>query len=281
MVGPHYQDRIERSYEVALNQEGVVDLWRDLTEFLPEYGLQPIDGITCVGTVYFDNKDYDLTHYTILNPDRRMLVRLRTYETYDESSAPISDYWLEVKIRANSQWKKKRFRLSRADLSAFLQGRDATEVALAQNRNGDDPEVILTLYREIQELVLTMGLKPFFLLTYKRMAFQNETERLSLDWDLQYYSVGSDVYGCDSWQYPIDEPVGISDKTILELKYGRGSFPTWIADLEKRYPIQETGFLKFVEGMQFLFQGPLKSHREAEAFLRLIYAYGGESRPLG
>jgi SPX domain protein involved in polyphosphate accumulation len=281
MTGPIYQDRIERNYEVSVSQDGVAALWRELSEFVPKYGLHPINEIAGVGTVYFDNRDYDLTRYTVLNPGRRMLVRLRTYETFGESPKPISDYWVEVKMRMKGQWRKKRFRLNRTDLPGFLEGRDVTQSVLDDTQNGADPEVIRNLYREIQELILTMGLKPFFLLTYKRLAFQNDEERISLDWDNQYYHVGTEVYSYDSWKYPVEEPTGKSNKNILELKYPQGTLPAWVADLEKKFPIQETGFLKFVEGMGFLFRGPLKSHKEAAYFLRLIEAYGGEGRPLG
>ena len=281
MEGPNYQDRIERNFEVDLRQDDVATLWRELGNFFAKYGLYPINEITGVGTVYFDNRDYDLTRYTVLNPARRMLVRLRTYENYGEAPKPISDYWVEVKATGKGQWRKKRFRLNRADLAGFLEGRDVTQSVLEDSENGVDPEVIRNLYREIQELILTMGLKPFFLLTYKRLALQHDLERVSLDWDNQYYSVSTDVFSYDSWKYPVEEPAGKSQKTILELKYPRGTRPAWIADLEKYYPIQETGFLKFVEGMGCLLRGPLKNHREADYFLRLIKAYGGEGRPLG
>ncbi len=278
---PNYQDRIERNYEVAVNPDRVAALWRQLSEFLPKYGLHPINQITGIGTVYFDNRDYDLTRYTILNPARRMLVRLRTYENYGESPRPISNYWIEIKTRLKGHWKKKRFRLSKVDLPGLLEGRDVTQSILDDIANGGDPEVIRNLYQEIQELILTMGLKPFFLLTYKRLAFQSDTERVSLDWEIQYYDVGTNIYSYDSWKYPVEAPAGKSQKTILELKYTRGTVPVWITDLEKNFPIQETGFLKFVEGMGALLRGPLlKTHKEAAHFLRLIEAYGGESGPL-
>jgi SPX domain protein involved in polyphosphate accumulation len=281
MQGLNYQDRIERNYEVGVSQDGIAVLWRELSGFFSKYGLHPINEITSVGTVYFDNKDFDLTRYTVLNPGRRMLVRLRTYETYGESPKPISDYWVEVKTSLNGQWKKKRFRLNRTDLPDFLEGRDVTQNVLSANQIGVESEVIKNLYGEIQELILTMGLKPFFLLTYKRLAFQNDVERISLDWDNQYYHVGTDVYSYDSWKYPVEEPAGRSHKTILELKYPRSTFPAWISDLESTYPIRETGFLKFVEGIGFLFRRSLKNHSEADYFLRLINAYGGEGGPLG
>lgn len=281
MEGPNYQDRIERNYEVDVGHDGVAALWRELTRFLPKYGLRPISEITSVGTVYFDNRDYDLTRYTILNPDRRLLVRLRTYEKYGESPRPISDYWVEVKAKGNHHWTKKRFRLDRSDLPVFLEGGDVTQILLDNNRDTVDPEVTKSLYREIQELVITMGLKPFFMVTYKRLAFQNDVERISVDWGIEYRQVGVEIYAHDSWKYPNEEAAAKSQKTILELKYPSGTRPAWIGDLEKNYQIQETGFLKFVEGMGFLFRGPLKSYKEADYFLRLIEGYKGEGRPLG
>lgn len=284
MKGPNYQERVERNYEVHVSQDGVALLWRELSNFFSQYKLYPINEITNVGTVYFDNKDYDLTRYTVLNPGRRMLVRLRTYETFGESPTPVSEYWIEIKTRLRGQWRKKRVKLSRVELAAFLEGKEIGRSVLQKFAEDVDREILGNVAREIQELILTMGLKPFFLLTYKRLAFQNEDgdERVSLDWANQYYQVGAEVFSYDSWKYPIQEPAGRSDKTILELKYPQGTLPIWITKLEKTYPIRETGFLKFVEGMGYLLRGPLKySHKDAAYFLRLVDAYGGESGWLG
>jgi SPX domain protein involved in polyphosphate accumulation len=280
MNDPNFQDRLERNYEVDVRPDQVGALWRKLSEFFLGYGLRPINEITAVGTVYFDNRDYDLTRYTILNPARRLLVRLRAYENYGESPKPISAYWVEIKTKGKEDWKKKRLRLDRAELGILLEGKTAPQSIFDNSQNVASREVISALYEEIQELIITMGLKPFFMLTYKRVAFQNDVERVSLDWDLQYRDVGCDVYSYDSWKYPIEEPAGKSQKTILELKYPKLFRPAWIADLEENFQICETGFLKFVEGVGFLFRGPLKAHREAAYFLRLIEAYGGEDRPL-
>jgi SPX domain protein involved in polyphosphate accumulation len=281
MSHPNYQERIERNYEVNIRPDEITALWRALGGFFPKYGLHPINKITSVGTVYFDNRDYDLTRYTILNPARRMLVRLRAYEKYGESPRPIAHYWIEIKTKLKDRWTKKRLRLKRTALADFLAGRDATKIVLDNNQDGVEPEISLNLCREIQELIMTMGLNPFFLLTYKRLALQNNLERVSLDWDIHYYHVGTEVYSYDSWKYLVESPAGKSRKTILELKYPRGTHPAWITDLQKYYPIHETGFLKFVEGVGFLFRGPLKNRKEADYFLRLMNAYGGEGRPLG
>jgi SPX domain protein involved in polyphosphate accumulation len=280
MKGPLYQFRIERNYQVSVRPDTIAGLWRDLRDYLPRHGLNPIYAITCVGSVYFDNRDFDLTRYNLLNGGRYLLVRLRTYENYGESPSPISDYWVEVKIREKERWRKKRFRLNRVDLPKFLEGRELGQSLLDYNQDDVDPDVLSNLYRETQETVLTTGIKPMLLVTYKRAAFQNEIERVCLDWDIQYYHVGANVYSYDSWKYPVEEPAGKSARTILEVKYPQGRRPVWIADLEKHYPICQTNFSKYVEGMGSLFQGPLKHHKEANYFVPRIEAYMANSERL-
>lgn len=281
MNEPHYQDRIERNYQVAVCENTIAELWRDLSSYLPRFGLKPIFEITCVASVYFDNQDFDLTRYTILNGGRHILVRFRSYENYGESPQPISYYWIEVKIREKDRWRKKRFRLNIVDLPEFLAGGDGGQKVSAYNRGtGTDPVVIRELYRETQETILTTGIKPILLLTYRRVAFQNETQRVCLDSNIQYYHVGANVYSYDSWKYPVEEPAGKSTKIILEVKHPPGRLPVWIANIEKRYPITRTNFSKYVEGMGFLFQRPLRRYKEANYFLPRIETYMANSERL-
>ncbi|MBI2210508.1 MAG: VTC domain-containing protein [Deltaproteobacteria bacterium] len=281
MKDPIYQDRIEKKFQVGISDDGVAGLWRDLSSFLPRYGLTPIPKITSVSSVYFDNKDYDLLRYILLIERRWILVRLRTYEDYGRSPEPISEYWMEVKTKEADRRKKRRFRLSRETLPGFLEGKDVEEQVLAYNDNGADPHLVRRQFHEARETVLTLGLKPILLVTYKRVAFQNDVERLTLEWDVRYYHVGTDVYFYDSFKYPVEEPAGKADKIILELKYLQGSLPAWFSGLQRRYPIWERDYLKPLEGMGFLFQGPLKHHKEANSFLQMKGAYMGETEPLG
>ncbi|MFQ5887575.1 MAG: VTC domain-containing protein, partial [Candidatus Hydrothermarchaeales archaeon] len=195
---------------------------------------------------------------------------------------PISDYWIEVKIRKEERRRKKRFMVKRDALLDFLGGKDVGEKILSYNQENADPEVIRSLYRETQETILTLGLRPIFLVTYKRVAFQNGSERLSLDWDIQYYRVGTNVYSYDSWKYLVERPAGKAKKTFLEFKYPQGGLPEWIAELQRRYPIWERNYSKFVGGMWFLFQGQLSYDREADSFLQMIETYRGDCKlPLG
>lgn len=279
MNGPIYQDRIERNYQLAVKDSEIAAVWRELSRDLSNVGLQPIHAITCVGSVYFENRDFDLTRYALLNGGHHILVRLRTYENYGESPTAISDYWVEVKIREKDRWRKKRFRIQRSDLAAFLEGRDVAPKVMVDNPDFA-PEVILELYRETQETVLTMGIQPVLLQTYRRVAFQNDIYRVCLDSEIRSYHVNADVLAQDSWKYLAQEPADVSKKTILEFKYPQPAYPAWLSDLEGRYPISRTNFSKYIEGMGFLFDGPLGDHKESAFFQPRIKIYMANSERL-
>lgn len=268
---PPFNDRIEEKYQVDICENEVAGLWRDLNSFLRPYGLVPVQEITSVGSVYFDNKDCDLLRYSLLG--RLMLVRLRVYEAYGRYPEPLSAFWVEVKTAKDGRRQKKRFRLNKSALLDFLEGKDAGESVFSSNRHETNKDLVRDLYRESQETVLTMGVKPMLMVVYKRVAFQSEVERLSIDWDLKYYNVTTAVYDLYSWKDLIEPPTGKVDKVILELKYLQGDVPNWFHILQQRYPIRRREYLKPVEGMGFLFRGPLGSHKEANRLLPMIDAY--------
>lgn len=273
-----FNERIEKKYQVGISQSEVADLWRDLRSFLRPYGLAPAQDITSVGSIYFDNKDCDLLRYSLFG--RLMIVRLRTYEMYGRPPEPITEYWVEVKTAADERRKKRRFPLTKSALLDFLEGRDIGESVFDYVRHSAEPNGIRDLYHQTQETILSLGLKPTLLVIYKRVAFQSEVERLSIDWDVQYYDVSMNGFDYDSWKYLVEKPAGRANKVILEMKYLQGGIPGWFSELRRRYPIWNREYLKPIEGMGFLFQGPLKHHKEANSFLRMIEAYMSNSRPL-
>ncbi|HSE85121.1 MAG TPA: VTC domain-containing protein [Candidatus Binatia bacterium] len=278
MKNQTFNDRIEDKYQVGISESEVAGLWRDLRSFLGPHGLVPVQEITSVGSVYFDNKDCDLLRYSLLG--RLMLVRVRSYEMYGRRPEPINEYWVEVKTAADQRRKKRRFRLNKGALLEFLEGKDAGESVFDYNGYNVKPDLIRDLYRETQETVFTMGLQPLLLVVYKRVAFQSEVERLSIDWDMQYHYVTNDVFDYDSWKYLVAKPAGKSDKVILEMKYLHGGVPAWFHELQQKHPIQRREYLKPIEGMGFLFQGPLRHHKEANYFLPMIKAYIANSERL-
>jgi SPX domain protein involved in polyphosphate accumulation len=275
---PVFSDRIEKKYQIEMDEANVASLWRELASFLAPYGLAPVQEIVSVGSVYFDNKDYDLLHYSLLG--RLMLFRIRAYELFGRPFEPIKEYWIEVKTAQGERRRKRRFRLTKSALVGFLDGKEPQLSVFDCNNDGVNQDDLRKLYAETQESILTMGLKPFILVNYKRIAFQNESERLSIDWDVEYFPVSTEVYDHCSWKDIPQQPVGKANKVILELKYLHGSIPVWFADLRRKYPIREKEFLKTLEGMGFVFHGPLRDHRKATSLIPLIDAYMANSQTL-
>jgi hypothetical protein len=267
---PAFNDRVEKKFQVGIDEADVGAFWRDLGSILRPYGLEPVQEITSVGSVYFDNKDFDLLRFSLFG--HLLLFRTRVYEHYGRAPEPISEYWVEVKTAQGARRRKRRFPLNKEQLFDFLDGKELGETSILTVYT-DDPEMRAS-YRANQETVLTMGLKPTLLVTCKRVAFQGETARLSIDWDVEYHAAASNIYDLPSWKYLVTPPVGTAGKVILEVKCVMDEEVTrWFVELQRRFPIWPREYLKPVEGMGCLFKGPLKHHKEASYFLPLINAY--------
>ena len=270
MKVPAFNDRVEKKFQIAIEENEVASLWRDLGSVLRPHGLEPVQEITSVGSVYFDNKDFDLLRFSLLG--HLMLFRTRAYELYGRAPGPISEYWVEVKTAQGARRKKRRFPLTKNALFEFLEGREFSAAPNDHIPRTGEPD--LECYRQSQETMVTMGLSPILLVTCKRVAFQGESARLSIDWDVEYHGAAIDIYDFDSWKYLTQLSAGRAGKVILELKcLSDERAPLWFSELQQRYPIWEREYLKPVEGMGFLFQGPLKHHKDANYFLPLINAY--------
>lgn len=272
MIAPAFNDRVEKKYQMNIDESCIAELWREMGDLLRPYGILPVQEITSVGSVYFDNRDCDLLRFSLLG--HLMLFRTRAYETFGQSPQAISEYWVEVKTARGARRMKKRFPLAKSELLKFL------EVEEFSTYNGGVPELRSgvgchpELYREAKETLVTMGLKPMLLVTCKRLAFQGAMDRLSIDWDVKYYSAAPNIYEPPTWKYLAQPPVGKADKVILETKLlGDNVEPLWFAELQRRFPIGAREFLKPVEGMGYLFKGPLKQHKEASYFLPRIADY--------
>ena len=74
---PVFKDRIEKKFQLGVKANEVADDWREFGSILALYGMRPVQEITSVGSVYFDNKDCDRLRYSLLG--RLLLIRLRDY----------------------------------------------------------------------------------------------------------------------------------------------------------------------------------------------------------
>lgn len=271
MDAPPFNNRVEKKFQIGIGENEVAALWRDLGSFLIPHGLHPVQEITSVGSVYFDNRDCDLLRFNLFG--HLLLFRTRAYETYGRFPEPISRYWVEVKTARGNRRMKRRFALTKDALLEFLNGRGPDSVTDNLSSQSCAPQDV-ELYRESQETVMTMGLHPLLLVLCKRVAFQGPTTRISIDWDVEYHYVTKSIYELSSWKYLSTPPAGRAGKVILELKYvGDDAVPDWFTELERRYPIWPREYLKPVEGMSYLFEGSLRRHSHAHYFRTLIDAY--------
>lgn len=272
MIAPAFNDRVEKKYQIGIADSGITELWRGMGEILRPYGILPVQEITSVGSVYFDNKDCDFLRFSLLG--RLMLFRTRAYELFGQGASPISEYWVEVKTSSGARRIKKRFSLAKSELMQFLSAKELNFSAINPEPLPADLDHSADLYQDAQETLVTMGLAPMLLVTCKRLAFQGAEDRLSIDWDVKYFSATERIFEQPSWKNLPYAPLGKADKIILETKFlGENLEPPWLAELQRHYPIRAREFLKPVEGMGYLFQGPLQHHREANYFLPRINDY--------
>ena len=269
-----YIDRLERKYQVGIDQNDLPAFWRDVGRYAPLYEFTPGQQVTWVSSVYFENKEFDLLRLGFLSIHGGIHVRLRTYEYECHPSRPILNYWLEMKTRKDQARKKRRLKMQREALAAFLEGKDIGGRILEDDLDSADPEMARRFYQEIRETILKLDLKPTLLVTYKRVAFQNETERLSIDWDMRFYHIGLHIH-----RYPSLKDIATTlgekvDTVVLELKYPQGAFPAWVENLKRSYPIWERRYYsKFKDGMHCLFPQIFKRYAESNCFLQMIRAH--------
>lgn len=272
MIAPAFNDRIEKKYQIGVDDSGVAEIWREMGDLLRPYGILPSQEITSVGSVYFDNRDCDLLRFSLLG--HLMLFRTRAYESFGHSAEAISEYWVEVKTARGVRRMKKRFPLAKKQLLEFLTVDEMSTDAQPATEPGFGAFSDVELYRQAKETLVTMGLMPMLLVSCKRLAFQGSTERLSIDWDVKYYSATPNIFEQPTWKYPVQSPIGKANKVILETKLlGDNLEPEWLDELKQRFPIRPREFLKPIEGMGYLFDGPLKQHKEASYFLPRITDY--------
>jgi len=179
---------------------------------------------------------------------------------------------MELKIKKGEITKKDRLKLEWRDLQGLLAGRTIDRRVLDSNRSRVSPEACKRLYAEIQNIIAEKGLKPVLLVTYERMAFENGSERLTVDWDIRYYKVESPVPRLKSLEHVSKTPVDCERTLTLELKYS-GELPSWMLDLRQKYPIcYRSPYSKLVRGMKALLKGPLKCRQDSDLLLGMIYA---------
>jgi len=264
------KERTELKFTVGLAPSALPDLWRDIGRHIARHEYVPGHPITHNNTLYFDSDDCRLLKDGLLNRFDHLRIRARKYEYDTPLSEGAHDYYLELKRRQGEIRRKERLLLERSELEALMAGKACSDSVLARNRGEIEPDACAALYREIQRLVTEHGLKPFTLASYRRVAFESRTERLSIDWDIRYHPANASILRVPSLKDLPESPAGREDTVVMELKY-TGELPGWLEGLRRTYPITDrTSFSKCDRGTRALLQGPLRARPDAPALLAML-----------
>jgi hypothetical protein len=216
-----------------------------------------------VTTAYFDTPTR--AHFRIASAHPESNVKLRAKEYYDlhpslaelaTDPAEIVRYqpwlWIELKRRNGCRTEKRRVRLRKEHVPAFLGG----DYALAEldygRRARGDWELVVSYCEGLAE-----PLSPSCVVNYRRLCWQDERAalRITLDVDLAIYAVPSDLW---TRQIPlVRSTLGVAvereEAVLVEVKR-RGALPDWIGDTLERAGARSTRFSKFLRASQAVFQ---------------------------
>jgi uncharacterized membrane protein YidH (DUF202 family) len=198
-----------------------------------------------ITSVYFDNDQLDVYHGRLAREEGETLVRTRWYgeAPADGSDTPI---FVERKTHHES-WVaessiKERFPLQANLLSRYVSGRwslDAAQKRLRRTMGDREVEKALALASEIQNDVVTRGLRPAVRTMYRRSAFQLSSSndvRISIDTDLNLIDETQLSYGELEWSPDLlDRATASSVVTfpfaVLEIKLAADMPVPWVDEL--------------------------------------------------
>ena len=178
-----------------------------------------------VGSLYLDNRDFDLYQATVDGNSQRFKLRIRSYS--DEPDAPV---FFEVKKRDNRTVHKNRSLTTRSIVKQFLAGESVPV---------PDPD-----FAEFVRCCAHTQSKPTLRVRYEREAYESRTGdrvRVTIDHNIMHaITVGADI--------SINGPGWVETPTqgaVLELKF-TGIAPTWVTNMVRDLEIQRTSVAKYV-----------------------------------
>ena len=199
------------------------------------YAHEELGNAYIVRSLYFD--DPSRTHYyeKIDGQLDRKKYRLRTYAHDDDGVVPI---FLEMKGRYNQRVYKRRARIAREELGAFLD-----PLKLASIAQGDSSEFLEGfLFSSLRR-----RLAPVVLVDYIRRPYVSDYDmNFRVTFDSELRACATDKLFPDatpSWN--LCEP----GRTIVEIKFNR-RIPAWFHRIVQAYGLRRLSISKFCRGME-------------------------------
>lgn len=193
-----------------------------------------------VTTVYLDRPDGAFRSRARRSPTANLKLRLREYLDPETSRF----VWIEVKERDGQSSRKRRFRLHRRLIDAFLSG--TLDVATVLTCQGPGLSVAETV--EAFERIAGVSGGPLVVVgavRYRRRSFDTPEARLTLDQEIAYHRGPLDSGGASLRCGPAlwEEPA-----VVIEVKHRAGRPPRWAPRLLGRFvPAEYSKFLTLTQ----------------------------------
>ena len=207
---------------------------------LDEYGATQPNFSYPVHSLYLDSRNFQTYQDTINGERNRYKLRIRYYESGDET--PV---YFEIKRRYNSVIAKKRAKVKRTSAQKLASGFFASPMDLSE-----DTAENMEAMNYISERINLLNARPSVHVSYLREAWVADgTNKIRVTMDR---NVLSEPVQTVSLKPDMLDPVNVFGRdVILELKF-TDRYPEWFKTLVQIFGLRQESAAKYVDGLQHL-----------------------------
>lgn len=219
-------ERKEKKYLITSEQCAAIKAGLEGRMKLDAYGATRIDSL------YLDTPDRSLICRSLEKPLYKEKLRIRSYGAFSESNT----VFIEIKKKFKGIVYKRRVRMSKAGMDAYLQGMSYEEAQRLYPASPENPEADLTvgkvqISRELDAFFKRYeDLKPSMVISCLREAWaptdpldEDCVDRITFDEDISYVDLFEDGGAAR-------RPVTGNGQVVMEIKCA-GGYPVWLCEL--------------------------------------------------
>ena len=219
--------------------------------------LDPKTQFTLIDSVYFDSDSADFFKHHFSKLERRYKVRVRRYgpDGVWSKTNPL----LEIKKKENGVTIKERFYINDEIYKRVLDSKEITlfDVKSLSEINPDlSVEKLKQNIKTLNYLVETYKIHPAVKISYKRLAFEKDNFRVTLDTDVNNQVLSKVSASVNNSIAPevrdrvesLIDSYSNSDDVIMELKH-QEIIPEWCERMLQELNLSKTSFSKYCWGM--------------------------------
>ena len=172
-----------------------------------------------ISSIYLDTDNFDLIRKSMEKPIYKEKVRLRSYGV-----PKISDkVFLEIKKKYNKIGNKRRIELELKEAYEFIKGKINIDSQIG---------------KEIKYILEKNKLKPKIYIAYDRLAFEENSFRITLDYNIRYRIEDIKLENGDSGKL-LNKDIFIMEAKALN------SYPNWFIEMLSNKKIYPNSFSKY------------------------------------